>query len=302
MSRLARLLTVGAVVWGLVLVAVTDAREAGRAPEVAPVIDDEALERAFVDGLVTDGRVIGGLSGAEAQVALQKAVGRKAGALPDSQGSLAVTDDFYAQVRGAVVVLGSVSKCEECPEWHMDGVSSGWLAGPDGLVATSYHVLDDEKAGHFGVMAADGRVFPLTEVVAADRDGDAALVRFAGPRETWPYLSLAEEVGPGDNVRVISHPDGRFYSLSSGIVSRLHRGMAEEGMDQRVWVSVTADFGGGSSGAPLLNDAGRVVGMVSSTQVLLAGGEEGREPSAEDVQMVFRDGVSVETLRGLFED
>lgn len=302
MSGPARALRAGALFWWVVLAATADGREAGRAAAAVPVIDDEALERAFVDGLVSDGRVIGGLSGREAKAALQKAAGRRARAWPVGKDSVEVADDFYAQVRSAVVVLGSVSKCEECPEWHMDGVSSGWLAGPDGLVATSYHVLEDESVGNFAVMTADGRVFPLTEVVAADRDGDAALVRFAAPRQEWPFLSLAEEVRPGDNVRVISHPDGRFYSLSRGIVSRLHRSAADEGMDKRVWVTVTADFGGGSSGAPLLNDAGQVVGMVSSTQVLLAGGEEDREPSAEDVQMVFRDGVSVETLRGLFEE
>jgi S1-C subfamily serine protease len=67
-------------------------------------------------------------------------------------------------------------------------------------------------------------------------------------------------------------------------------------------LTVTADYGGGSSGAPVLNAAGEVVGMVSSTAALLADTEEGKAPEAADVQMVFRDCVSVETMRRLISD
>jgi hypothetical protein len=52
----------------------------------------------------------------------------------------------------------------------------------------------------------------------------------------------------------------------------------------------------------VLNSSGKVVGMVSSTAALLADSEEGKEPAAEDVQMVFRDCVSVETMRLLIAD
>jgi hypothetical protein len=51
----------------------------------------------------------------------------------------------------------------------------------------------------------------------------------------------------------------------------------------------------------VLNAAGKVVGTVSTTAALLADTEEGKEPAAEDVQMVFRDCVSIETMRRLLQ-
>lgn len=263
-----------------------------------PVIDDEKLERQFVRGvrqLPESGPLTTARQVAEA---LRKANGRPA-KLPEGSPRAVST---HEEAVATTVVIGTVEKCAECDDWHMGVVSTGWLIGPEGLVATNYHVLEDESDERVGVMTADGRVFPLREVVAADRDGDAALVRLDGEVGGLPWLPLAEQVRTGESVRVLGHPDGRFYSLTGGMVSRVFVGPQEEDADRRTWVTVTADYGAGSSGAPVLNAGGEVVGMVSSTATLLADPEEGEGSRPEDVQMVFRDCVSLETIRGLWED
>ena len=271
------------------------------APPVVPppsaVIDDVQMEEGFVRGLLA-GAGQAGFTGREATEAVRAAHGKRVGAVLPEDGA---DGPGYGKWREAVVVIGSISKCEECPEWHMDSVSAGWFMTPDGLVATNYHVLEDEKAEQLGVMTADGRVFRIKEIVAADRHGDAAILRLETNGEEWSWLPLAAGVAPGEEARILSHPDGRFYSLSEGIVSRLHRAPAEEDGESRVWTTVTADFGAGSSGAPVLNERGEVIGMVSSTAVLLADPEEGKDAAAEDVQMVFKDCVSLETMRGLLQ-
>jgi len=265
-----------------------------------PVIDDEQIEERFVDGVLPHRKNGRALTGRQAAAALGRAAGKKA--KHDGSAPARAAEGRYARAREAVVVIGTVEKCAECPGWHMGAVSSGWLAGPDGLVATSYHVLEEDSDEPLGVMFADGAVHPVTEVVAADRDGDAVFVRIAEDGAAGrPWLSLADTAGPGEAVHVVSHPDGRFYSLTEGIVSRVFRGAQEEGGARRRWVTVTADYGAGSSGAPVLDNDGRVVGMVSSTAALLADPAEGRDAGAEDVQMVFKDCVSSETLRGLLE-
>ena len=284
----------------MVLCSSVPARTTAPAVELSPtaVVDDVEMEENFVRGVLA-GRERGEVSvGREVTEAVRAAEGRRAAAVLPSETDGGPNRETW---RNAVVVIGSISKCEECPEWHMDSVSAGWFLTPDGLVATNFHVLEDEKAEELGVMTADGRVFRIKEVVAADRHGDAALLRLEADGEEWAWLPLAPGAAPGEEARILSHPDGRFYSLSKGIVSRLHRAPADDGGEPRVWTTVTADFGAGSSGAPVLNERGEVIGMVSSTAVLLADTEEGKDPAAEDVQMVFKDCVSLETIRGLLE-
>jgi S1-C subfamily serine protease len=259
----------------------------------APVIDDVALEAKFTEGLQRAG--VEGISGTEAIEALAAARGKIAEI--DETAGKAVSD--YEQACRAVVVVGSAEYCADCKATHMGAVSTGWVIDPRGRIVTNHHVLEDKKAGELGVMTFDGRVFGVRRVLAADRDGDAAVLEIDPGDVELSALALADEARTGEAVRVIGHPDGRFYTLSEGIVSRVFSETGGEDKVRRTWLTVTADYGAGSSGAPVLSAAGKVVGMVSTTAALLADTEEGEEPAAEDVQMVFRDCVSIETIRRL---
>lgn len=261
----------------------------------SPVIDDAALEEKFAAGLTKPG--VDGLTGESAVAALSSADGKQA-----ERGEVAAAAGTeYAQICRSVVVVGSVDFCKECNKSHMGAVSSGWVIDPRGRIVTNYHVLEDKEAEELGVMAFDGTVYPVRAVIAADREGDAAILEIEPGGAELSALPLADGAITGEPIRVVGHPDGRFYSLTEGIVSRVFSEETTDGKSRRTWLTVTADYGGGSSGAPVLNGAGEVVGMVSSTATLLADPEEGKEPEAADVQMVFRDCVSVETIRGLFK-
>ena len=262
----------------------------------APVIDDAAIEEKFTAGLQQEG--VDGMSGAAAAKALAAARGMNTGV--DRNKGEAVSN--YEEACRSVVIIGSADNCPDCRKTHMGTVSTGWVIDPRGRIMTNHHVLEDKEADELGVMTFDGRVFPVKAVLAADREGDAVILEIEPGGDALPALALAESATTGEAIRVIGHPDGRFYSLSEGIVSRVFTDTLGEEKVRRTWLTVTADYGAGSSGAPVLNASGRVVGMVSSTAALLADTEEGKEPAAEDVQMVFRDCVSVETMRRLIAD
>ena len=262
----------------------------------SPVIDDAALEEKFTQGLLSPG--VDGLGGAKAAKALAQAEGKRVSV--GAGQSRGATD--YEEACRAVVVVGTIDHCKDCKDSHMGAVSSGWIIGSGGEVMTNYHVVEDENAGELGVMTSDGTVYPVRAVLAADREGDAAILSITAGDADLPALPLAKMAKTGEAVRVVGHPDGRFYSLTEGIVSRAFTQATSDEKDQRTWLTVTADYGGGSSGAPVINAAGEVVGMVSSTAALLADTEEGKEPEASDVQMVFRDCVSIETMRRLIAD
>ena len=264
--------------------------------EASPVIDDVALEKKFTEGLLAPG--VEGLSGARAIKAVADAEGKTVAI----EAAPPAGEFDYETVCRSVVVVGSVEYCPDCKAWHMGAVSSGWIAGSRGQVVTNYHVLEDKEAGELGVMTFDGTVYPVRKVLASDREGDAAILLIEADDAPLPGLPLAAGAKTGEAIHVVGHPDGRFYTLTEGIVSRVFTEQTSDEKEQRTWLTVTADYGGGSSGAPVLNKAGEVVGMVSSTAALLADTEEGKEPEASDVQMVFRDCVSVETMRRLIAD
>ncbi len=72
---------------------------------------------------------------------------------------------------------------------------------------------------------------------------------------------------------MVSHPGYFFWFFSSG---RVGNHFKEEGED---WMNITADFGQGSSGAPVFDEFGNVVGQVTSTLTLFATGPSEEEPA-----------------------
>lgn len=304
---------------GLLLAAVTALVFPGAdfAPvaKASPVIDDGQLGEKFVAGLQEPGAE--GLTGAEASEALVRAEGKSA----EVRRASAQPATDYEQVCRSVVVIGSANFCQDCEGAHLGGIATGWIIDPRGRIVTNHHVLEDKEAGELGVMTFDGRVFPVRRILAADAEGDAALLEIDPVGGVLPALPLAAAAKTGEAIRVVGHPDGRFYSLSEGVVSRSYAEGHAEDDSRRAWLTVTADYGVGSSGAPVLNSAGEVVGMVSSTSTLLADAEQGSSfamrfwqiflgmraatapvRSGEDVQMVFRDCVSLQTMRRLVEE
>lgn len=279
----------------------------------SPVVDDEALSRGFVAKLGALVDAGGVLEADEAGKRLEAAPGAIA-TPPESAAGRAIVPagELYDAVLPAVVAIGSVYTCDRCNQWHLGGLASGWIVSPDGLVATNHHVLERETGHRFGAMTSDGEVYAITEIVAADPAGDAAVVRVDGRGREFSCVAPGPAPACGAAVRVISHPKGRFYCLTEGVVSRYHRmrrrdpaGGAKDGLRPAVWMSVTADYAVGSSGGPVFDPDGRVVGMVSRTATLTSAPQSGPtgptnpHDKAPPEQMIFKDCVSAETLHAI---
>ena len=218
----------------------------------------------------------------------------KAFHLPVASGAIeASPDEIYRFCHPAVVVFGSIGKCGKCSEWHPN-FATAWIASPDGHVVTNYHVIDHQKE-QFGIMTANGAVYPVVEICALDKVGDVAVVKVDTRGEKLPFLRLGSEVKPGDEISIISHPSSYFWYLSKGVVARFSRDSREKGSP--VWMSVTADYGVGSSGGPVLDRKESVVGMVCSTSTVHANDiKEGKKTVKGDTQMIVKHCVPLSVL------
>jgi S1-C subfamily serine protease len=161
------------------------------------------------------------------------------------------------------------------------GVSSGFILNEAGACATCFHVVNVSESRSLIAMTGDGRVIAVKEVLAANPNTDVAILRLDG--EGFTPLPLDQEAPVGAPVRVLSHPDDHFFTLSEGIVSRYVSVPLEKKGGEVTMMAITADFGAGSSGAPVFNERSGVVGMVNNTQSLYYDPKRGK-----DLQMVFK--------------
>ena len=131
-------------------------------------------------------------------------------------------ETIYARAKPGVVVLGGLYKCSKCKHWHVQ-CASGFVVRHDGLIVTNYHAVDGfRKLEAVGVMADDGRVFPVKAVLAASRLNDLALLKVDA--ENLRPLPVSDDVSIGATVYCLSHPTlpngtaNCFYTFSQGIV------------------------------------------------------------------------------------
>jgi S1-C subfamily serine protease len=134
-----------------------------------------------------------------------------------------------------------------------EGSGSGFFVG-DGLIVTNDHVMRDAESA--SVTTYDEKRFDEVTVLAGSRDHDLALIAVKGARApALPLLPTDGEVRVGSGAIAIGSPLGLDFSLTDGIVSAKRK---LEGTD---FLQMQTPIGPGSSGGPLLNRRGELIGV-----------------------------------------
>jgi S1-C subfamily serine protease len=140
---------------------------------------------------------------------------------------------------------------------------SGFVYDDKGDIVTNQHVIGG--ADSVSVKLADGSTYKAT-VVGSDASTDLAVVKIDAPAFALHPLQLADssKLSVGDGVVAIGSPFGLQGSVTSGIVSALHREInAPDNSPIEDAIQTDAAINHGNSGGPLLDTAGRVVGINS---------------------------------------
>jgi serine protease Do len=138
------------------------------------------------------------------------------------------------------------------------GYGSGFIIDGAGLVVTNRHVLED--AVGITVTLHDERQFPA-RLVSANTTPDLALLRIEAPGESFATVRWGDSraLRLGDTVIAVGNPLGLTTSITVGVVSALGRNVRSSPMDD--YIQTDAAINRGSSGGPLFNLAGEVVGV-----------------------------------------
>jgi serine protease Do len=134
---------------------------------------------------------------------------------------------------------------------------TGFVISEEGLIVTNSHVVADVEK--IEVVFSDG-TRSEAEVVGSDPKTDIALLRATAERE---YVALAlgdsDALLPGDWVVAIGNPFGLGHTVTAGIVSAMGRDIGAGPYDD--FIQTDAAINPGNSGGPLLDLAGRVIGI-----------------------------------------
>lgn len=177
-------------------------------------------------------------------------------------------------------------------EQPVQGLGSGFVVEASGLVVTNHHVIADARSVQ--VRLSDGRSFPA-KVVGSDPATDLAILQLEGA-EGLPTVVLGDSgtLEVGDWVVAMGNPMGLDHSATVGIISGKGRGSLGLYRDSYIdFLQTDADIAPGSSGGPLFDLRGRVVGINTAVGASLQPGFAIPIDQAERIIEQLRDGGEV---------
>lgn len=152
-------------------------------------------------------------------------------------------------------------------EFDAQSLGSGFIISSDGYILTNFHVI--KGADEIIVRLSDRREL-VAKVVGSDERSDLAVLKI--PADNLPIVKIgkSKDLKVGQWVLAIGSPFGFDHSATAGIVSALGRNLPSE--NYVPFIQTDVPINPGNSGGPLIDAAGRVIGINSQIE---AGGQGG---------------------------
>jgi serine protease DegQ len=171
----------------------------------------------------------------------------------------------YDAIKGAIVHVRAIADALEVDEYLQKAAGSGVVIVDRGTILTSLHVV--AGAGRIRVVFADG-LESDARIVSQHPENDLAVLQAETVPDDLAAATMRPKANlqPGDAVVAVGFPFGIGPSVSAGVVSGLKREYRAPNGERLLsdLIQFDAAVNPGSSGGPLLNAAGEVVGIVTA--------------------------------------
>jgi len=194
-----------------------------------------------------------------------------------AEGGLTAHDIYVRDAPGVVhvrsILRASASSSPFGTDQGGEATGTGFVIDGEGHILTNYHVVADASSVSVGF--DDNRIVPA-RVLGTDATNDLALldVEPDGLKLVPLQLGDSSTAQVGDPVLAIGNPFGLDRTLTTGVVSALQREIsAPNGFTIQHVIQTDAPINPGNSGGPLLDAAGRVIGI--NSQIITGGSGNG---------------------------
>jgi S1-C subfamily serine protease len=194
----------------------------------------------------------------------------------DSNGSAESINQIYSQDAPGVVFIQATQKQPQPQAFNPFGApggsrsvatGSGFVIDDSGRIITNAHVVDGSS--DIQVKFGDSGQTYDAKVIGEDQSTDVAVIQVDAPANTLHPLPLGDSsnVQVGDQVVAIGNPFGLDRTATAGIVSAVQREISSpNGFTIENAIQTDAPINPGNSGGPLIDAAGRVIGINSQIE------------------------------------
>ena len=143
---------------------------------------------------------------------------------------------------------------------QVNGMGTGVVLDPRGYILTNHHVVDGVR--QINVTLASGQRY-VARVIAHDRATDLAVIRIRTPHKL-PVIELgsSHDLMTGESVVAVGNAFGYEHTVTTGIISALHRNVQVNETQQYLdLIQTDASINPGNSGGPLMNVDGQMIGL-----------------------------------------
>ena len=175
------------------------------------------------------------------------------------------TINLFEHASPAVVFITSVSLRRDRFSLNLyqipSGTGSGFIWSDEGYIVTNYHVIHNAQGAE--VTLSDGSTWHA-KAIGVEPDKDIAVLKIDAPKELLRPIAIgtSSDLRVGQKVLAIGNPFGLDQTLTTGVISGLGREI--ESLSRRPIqgvIQTDAAINPGNSGGPLLDSAGRLIGV-----------------------------------------
>jgi serine protease Do len=228
--------------------------------QINDYIENKRLKEAFQkssEGLAS-------ISKENAARELLENIGKKVVIASLSAGTSLSRAELMVKSKAATLIVNMAFQTQGI-EGMQSNPTTAYVIDESGICVTNYHVLKEYSGKKMyqslSVMTAKGDVYPVTSILSSSESDDLVVFQVDTKGDKLKALPLGNIAVEKVAVHVMSHPSGSFYRFSSGVVSE-NTTSTLAGKPVNI-MGITADFNVGSSGGPIIDDYGNVVGTVS---------------------------------------